>query len=237
MSDKKVYFTPETVVGSGTVRNKKRLRFDQGIDLPSQKQFQVDRQLGDAPSRLMRIGANIPFAGKRKVPDKMYDRPIVFRQSKAQSPDLATFSFDEMVIDQNVAAGANQFTMLTVTIPQGIRAVIKRYGWYTNAAGTPNLQFGLYIGNELMAPGGKNISGSPATTQTFDPSGGSVDADELAPSSFPVEPAKTITVKVTNTDLVNAYPASARVWGWSWQEEVREAGDASWFNQQTKRIE
>lgn len=192
--------------------------------------------LGDAPNELLRAGARIVETRKADTKDVVYDVPMRMSIAKAQSPDLSSETFD--VTSQGavvIGAGAN-VDILTITVPNAVRGVLKRFGWYTTGAGAAALTFGLYVNNQLVAPGGKHFPVSPLTLNQYSPSGGSInDFEKLAECNFHIEPDSTAVIRVTNPGLI-AYNAWGRVWGWAWEEETRESGDAAWYNRKLQRI-
>ncbi len=192
--------------------------------------------LKDIPNQALEIGTVIGEGKQATEKDAVYDLPLSIAIARGQVPDLNAFPFDFMSLNQNVAAGAAGFAALTITISNGIRAKIERFGWYTNGAGAANISFGLYVGEELMLPGGKFIGDQPRPTTQFDPSGGSIAFEDLSMAPIPVSPSTDITIRVTNADAVNAYPVWCRIYGWHWEEVEREDGRRAYYNKKHDKI-
>jgi hypothetical protein len=242
MSDDKRHRLPGQEIGTGRRRGTKPV-YDQSITTPWQhvtplEQMLVDngeRGLSDAPNYLYRIGARVGEGPRKEKKDVIYDRPISMAIAKAQAPDLQTYSFDDEARAFNCAAGQIT-TILTIRISQGVRGILKRFSWFTNAAGQNNLQFGLYVGSEIVAPGGKFVSSSPRLTTQYDPTGGSNSFNDMAECSIPIIPETDLTIQVTNIDPLNNHLAWGRMWGWTWEEEVREAGERAYYNKDLGKV-
>ena len=237
MSDERKYQRAGQTVGTGRVKGFKN-KWDQRLEAPWQRVTQLRHKgLSDAPNRFYQAGTEIGEGPKEDKKNVIYDRPLSVAVAKAQQPDLNSYSFDQMTIDTDIAAATNSGTMLTVTITHGVRAVIRKFGWYTVGAALPDLQFGLYVGAELVAPGGKLVPGGIPSIQTvYSPSGGSIAFEDLAECAIPVEPDNDITIRVTNNDPLIAHPVWCRVWGWAWEEEIREGGERAYFNKRRKKV-
>lgn len=208
----------------------------------------TSRGVSDIPNRMLRADQKtIALSGKqymRKLKkgqvalkdDPEKEKPLSVASAKVQAPDLDCNSFQRQALDVTVPAGVSDYTVLTLEIKQRVRGVLKRYGWYTTNPGAPNLEFGLYVGGTLVAPGGPKVDSQPRTQNEFQPSGLSIDFDELSVCHHPVEPNTKIEVKVNNLDGANAYSTWAHVWGWLWLEELREAGKRAYINEATGEI-
>lgn len=144
---------------------------------------------------------------------------------RTQIPDLDVYPFDRQTIPtlatNNVAAGITNFVLCSVQIRQGIRGSLKKFGWYTTAPAAPFLLFGLYISGELYLPGGRYVGDQARTTETYDPSAGSIDYPNLAECNIHITPGATIEILVTNTDPLNGYQAWARLYGLHWADEFQ----------------
>ena len=192
--------------------------------------------MGDLPNEHLQVGSH-SYEGKDDAKKNVEnDLPLSVAMARVQSPDMDSYTYDLMTMNTNVPAGAIELPLLTVTISQGIRAVLKRVGWYTNNPGSAFLNFGLYLGNELLIPGGKYIGDQARPITQYNPSSLSVDFEDLAECHIPVEPDSVLQILVTNTDAVNNYPAWARMWGWHWEEESREDGRRAYYNTEYKSI-
>jgi len=193
--------------------------------------------LSDIPNAMLRMQAR-PIRGMSKInKDYRFDAPLSVALPRVQAPDLQTEPFDIPTAGAIPCAANAVTTVLQWSVPTGIRAVVKAYAWRTTAAGAPFLQFGLYIGGRLIAPGGRWVSDQPRTTQQFDPSASSTtNPDVFNDTSVPVDPNNTISIRVTNTDPVNAYNAWGRIKGYHWQEIPREDGRRSNFNTERREI-
>jgi len=198
--------------------------------------------LKDVDNRLLREGTRFGEQTRtREHKEVVYDRPLSVTMSKIQMGDHETYTFDREALPQagvnNIAAGAVQFPLVTVPISQGIRGAVKRFGWFAQGAGAAqNLTFGLYVGDSLMLPGGKFIGDNPQTVLNYSPSGGSTNFEQLSECHIPVDPDNQIRILVTNNDAANAYSAGARLFGIHYEDEVRESGVRSYYNQELDKI-
>jgi len=238
VDDRQIRFGAE--IGTGRVR---RMRYQNHLPArytgPKQQHLV---SLKDIDNRFLKIGTRVGEKRRgRMEKDVERDLPMSMAVSKVQIPDTDTYSFDRMTQPaagvSNVPANAVDFALVTLQISQAIRGVVKRFGWYTIAgAAATNLTFGLYIGEELVIPGGKFVGDQPRTVLDYDPSGGSIDFEELAHCHLPVSPDTQIRILVNNADPVNAYPAFGRVFGMHWEEETREDGRRAYYNEDLDKI-
>lgn len=212
-----------------------------GVQLKSQS-------MSDIPNRMLRAQQEDVYISekqyKRKVkkgearPKKNVEKqkPLSTALAKVQSPDLDCNSFQQQALDITVPAGETDYTVLEFKIPNRVRAVIKKYGWYTTNPGSANIEFGLYVGGSLVAPGSPRVSSNPKTQQDFQPSGLSIDFENLSDCHHPVDPQSQVQIKVNNLDAANAYSVWGHVWGWLWLEEKREAGQRAYIDEMTGKI-
>jgi hypothetical protein len=246
MSDNR-HKLPGQQVGTGRRRGYKPV-YDQSVTTPWQHVTPVDQMingreallsgspaLGDAPNFLYEVGSRVGEGPRKEKKDVIYDRPISMAVAKAQTPDLQCYSFDDEARAFNCPPGSIS-TVLSISISQGVRGIMKRFSWFTNAAGQNALLFGLYVGSEIVAPGGKFVSSSPRLTTQYDPTGGSNSFNDMAECSIPIIPETNVTIQVTNTDPINAHLAWGRMWGWTWEEETREAGERSYYNRKLGKV-
>jgi len=243
------YLVPGASIGTGIVRGF-RNKLDQRMTGPARSRFHNElvintrepMPLSDMPSGFLRLKTSPVALGKeaKRRKDVSFDRPLSISQSKCQAPDLETHSLDFMTIPAagttNIPAGARQQELLRFQTTIAVRGILKKVGWYTSAAGAANLQFGLYVGDQLVVPGCRLIADRPRTIEEYNPSGSSIAFRELADMSESVPPNTVVRILVSNTDLITAYPAWGRVWGWAWEEQAREDGRRAYYNEQFDKI-
>lgn len=197
--------------------------------------------LNDIPNEKLEI-ATRSYEGEQGVQkDVEYDRPLSVSMAKVNSPDMDSYSFDLQGTGianagVQIPAGAVNFPVVTVTISQGIRAICKKFGWYTNGANSNILTFGLYIGEELVMPGGRFVADQARTLDQYNPSGTQInDLSICADAHIPVEPDNDIRILVSNPGGAVA-PAWGRLWGWHWEEETREDGRRAYYNTKQDKV-
>jgi len=233
MSDTK-YAVTGRQLGTRRVRGSKAA-YGQALDRGKQHITEL-AGMGDIQPENMRAGAYAGESAKDRTKNVVFDLPVSMAVARAQIPDLFAWPMDEQGLNIAVAAAAVDQVIVRIPINLGIRGIVDAFGWYTTAPGAPNLQFGLYIGEEMVLPGGRYIGGQPRTTNAWNPSGGSINAADLCETHIPVYPSQVVTIKATNTDALNAYAAWGRIRGWHWEDEPREAGDRAYYNSRTDAI-
>lgn len=132
---------------------------------------------------------------------------------RKQLSDQTIYTFDEME-NAGFGAGVGQ-TVLSIQLDQGVEGAITKYGWYTESGAAALIDFGLYVNDDLVAPGGKFLAGSRRNLNQFNPSGGSIDPINLAPCYFPVPSESVIRFVIDNADVV-ARRIVVRVVGKHW---------------------
>ena len=192
--------------------------------------------MGDIPNRFVEIQAQAlegEYGGQKDV---TFDRPMSVALAKGQAPDLDSFPWNEETRNFNIPAGSNGLILVQFQMLHGVRGKLTHYGWRTIAAAQTVLQFGLYLGNSLVIPGGKYLASSPRTIAQFSPSSNSTDFEDLAAQDLPVEPDTIVSIRVTNPSAV-AYPAWGRIMGYHWEEEEREDGRRAYYNTRTGEVD
>jgi hypothetical protein len=185
-------------------------------------------ELGDIPTDMMRRSSKVldgkPRGERIGVKVRAPGPPpesMPVRLTPTQVPDFNSYGFDEQGLAVNVPAGTT-VDVASYTLQRGTRGVVSAYGWFPQAAGQLFLTFALYIGDQIMLPGGHLGGATPRLITVFTPSGGAIADAQLAKTYLPVLPDRVISVKCTNADPVNDYTASARIKGWEWQLQTQE---------------
>lgn len=190
--------------------------------------------LRDIPQEFLQY-ARISTAKKlRKKANAVFDRPLSTAISKVQSPDSDCFPLGDMVQNAAVGAASIKTEILSISVPLGVRGVLQTFGWTTNAAGFNVLTFGLYLNEELIMPGGKYIGSPPKTVSNYNPCGSSLDPNKLERAPTPLPPGSKISIRVSNPGAAGI--ASARLWGWHWEDQTRESGKRVYFNTEKGQV-
>ena len=195
-----------------------------------------NRQMSDIPAPKMRILAphvELRSTGPRRAEK---DKPLRTADSNQSGYSWTTWPFDTWG-HAGVNCAANATTVVvTLAFNPGIRAKIERFGWYTvGGAAAAALTFGLYVGGTLVAPGGRYVGGQQRTILDYNVSGGSIDPAQLNHMEIPVEPNTTIEIRATNATAI-VYVAYGRIMGRHWEDEPREDGRSSFYNEYHDKI-